>query len=219
MHVEIEPISTRQRKTETEIDALFADHRAAIFTGLLDLFAQALEILPTIQIEHLPRMADFAMLGAAVYAARGVENSTQAFMDDYNGMRKESIHRTLESSPIAGAIQAYLERHPFGTEFFSGKLAMEALQPFRNDGDAWPKSPKGFADAIRRLSPALRVIGIRAEVGKTRNMHGYPVMIKPIEKTANVLDVLHVRENKFFDAKKESAPENEVHGQNAEVLL
>ncbi|QFY42680.1 hypothetical protein F6R98_08620 [Candidatus Methylospira mobilis] len=209
VHVEIEPISASQRKTETELDALFDSYRAAIFTGLLDLFAAALEILPTIQIEHLPRMADFAMLGAAVYAARGVENPTQAFMDDYNGMRKESIHRTLESSPIAGAIQAYLELYPYGTEFLSGKLALDALQQFKNDGDGWPKSAKGFADAIRRLSPALRVIGIRAEVAKKRGEHGYPVTIKPIKQTTAVHPVLAVHENKFSSAKN-SPPENEV---------
>ncbi|WNV04202.1 hypothetical protein RP726_17585 [Candidatus Methylospira mobilis] len=219
VHVEIEPISTSQRKTETELDALFDSHRAAIFTGLLDLFAKALEILPTIKIEHLPRMADFAMLGAAVYAARGVENPTQAFMDDYNGMRKESIHRTLESSPIAGAIQAYLELHPYGTEFLSGKLALEAMQQFKNDGDGWPKSAKGFADAIRRLSPALRVIGIRVEVAKKRGEHGYPVTIKPIKQSPAVLPVHAVHENKFSGAKNISPLENEVHHQDAEVLL
>ena len=217
VHIEIEPILAGERRTETELDALFESHRAAILTGLLDLFAQALAILPTIRIAELPRMADFALLGAAVYAARGIENPTERFMEDYTHMRRESIQRTLDSSPVAAAILAYLEKHPRGIEFVNNQAALSELSQYKNDGDAWPRSGKGLADALRRLATALRTIGIRAEVAKKRGESGYPVIIKQI----SVLPVLAVLDTKFSDAKKRSRSENEVHdeGHDADVEI
>jgi hypothetical protein len=211
VHIEIEPISADKRRTETELDALFNEHRAAIFTGLLDLFASTLAILPTIQIDNLPRMADFALLGAAVYAARGVDNPTDAFMADYLTMRKESIQRTLDSSPVAAAIITYLEQHSNGTEFPSAQIALNELSAHKHDGDAWPRSGKGLADALRRLAPALRVIGIRAEIAKKRGNMGYPVILKPDPTSGGVLGVLGVLDNKFSEAKKRSPSGSEVH--------
>lgn len=37
--------------------------------------------------------------------------------------------------------------------------AMEHLRPL-GVGDAWPRTPKGFADLLRRAAPALRQLGI-----------------------------------------------------------
>jgi hypothetical protein len=206
VHIEIEPIPADKRRTEAELDALFESHRAAIFTGLLDLFAQALAVLPTIRIDNLPRMADFALLGAAVYSARGVDDPVNTFMADYMEMRRESIQRTLDSSPVAAAILAYLERQSNGAEFASAQIALGELSNFKHDGDAWPRSGKGFADALRRLAPALRTLDIRAEVAKKRGESGYPVIIKPIP----VLAALAVLDTKFSDAKKRSPSGNEV---------
>lgn len=206
VHIEIEPIPANRRRTEAELDALFNQCRAAIFTGLLDLFAQVLAILPTIRIDNLPRMADFALLGAAVYTARGMDDPVNSFMADYLTMRRESIQRTLDSSPVAAAIVTYLEKHPAGTEFSNAQAALGQLSNHKHDGDAWPKSGKGLADALRRLAPALRMIGIRAEVAKKRGEAGYPVIIKPIP----VLPAHAVLDTHFPDEEKTSPSGNEV---------
>lgn len=181
INLELCPLKATERKTDTELDALLAEKESGIFTGLLDLFAQALEILPTIQIDQKARMADFCLLGAAVYAARGVEDAAMAFMRDYNAMRQEAIYRTLDSSPIAAAIMAYLDQHVLGAEFTTAKNALDALVQYYTDGESWPRSGKGLTEAIKRLAPAFRQIGIRTEVGKQRNKNGYPVIIKPLE--------------------------------------
>ena len=188
--VELLPFADNARKTDTELKAMFEECRAEIFTGLLDLFAKALEILPRMKISNLPRMADFALFGAAVYAARGVENPEAAFMADYSEMRNEAISRTLDSSPVAAAIIAYLDKHPDGAEFGTAKAALDELSEFKTDGESWPRSAKGFAEALKRLAPAFRQLGIRAENGKVRSKHGYPVIIKPIKKRDEPCDVV-----------------------------
>lgn len=181
INLELNPLKPEARKTDSELDAVLAEKEASIFTGLLDLFAQALALLPSIQIEQKARMADFCLLGAAVYAARGVENPASAFMQDYDQMRKDAIYRTLDSSPVASAVMAYLDKHPLGAEFTTAKNALDVLAQHHTDGEAWPRSAKGFTEAIKRLSPAFRQIGIKVEVGKQRNKNGYPVIIKPLE--------------------------------------
>lgn len=181
INLELNPLRPEARKTDSELDALLAEKEASIFTGLLDLFAQALALLPSIEIEQKARMADFCLLGAAVYAARGVENATDAFMQDYKHMRQEAIYRTLDSSPVASAVMTYLDKHPLGAEFITAKNALDVLVQSHTDGEAWPRSAKGFTEAIKRLSPAFRQIGIKVEVGKQRNKNGYPVIIKPLE--------------------------------------
>ena len=61
------------RKTEKQIEKEISENKGLIWTGLLDLLADALKILPSVQIgqEALPRMADFALLGEAVISIFG----------------------------------------------------------------------------------------------------------------------------------------------------
>ena len=66
----------------------------------------------------------------------------------------------------------------------TAKEALDAMAEHKGEGEAWPRSPKGFAEALKRLAPAFRQIGIRAETSKIRGERGYPVIIKPIRKQA-----------------------------------
>ena len=187
--VELMPFSSKERKTDKELDAEFSECKAEIFTGLLDLFAKALEILPKMQIEDKPRFGDFALFGSAVYAARGVAEPEKAFMADYMAMRNDAIYRTLESSPVAAAIILYLEQHKDGAEFSTNKAALDALSAYKSDGESWPRSGKGLSEALKRLAPAFRQIGIRAETAKIRTSQGFPVIIKPITARATPASV------------------------------
>lgn len=145
--------------TEARLDDYWQANYTAAFTGLLDAFSRALAQLDKVDLsgEKLPRMADFTILGEAVYMAHG--QLPKAFLNDYRERRKDGVNRTLDSSPVAVAMIAYLEQYPKG---FSGtvKGLLAALEHYREDGEAWPKSAKGFGDLIQRLKPSLRQIGI-----------------------------------------------------------
>jgi len=62
-----------KRRTEQELQEAISCQLPKIFGGILTLFADTLAILPSVEIpaEELPRMADFAMLGEAMYRALG----------------------------------------------------------------------------------------------------------------------------------------------------
>ena len=64
--------------------------------------------------------------------------------------------------PILAALAAYLADVAGG---FNGTLSelLDRLDRYRPHGEAWPRSPKGLGDALRRLAPALRLIGFECK--------------------------------------------------------
>ena len=82
--------------------------------------------------------------------------------------------------PVTDAVIAYLDRNTHGAEFSTTKAALDALSAYKSDGESFPKSGKGLSEALKRLAPAFRQMGIRAETSKIRTSQGYPVIIKPL---------------------------------------
>jgi len=134
-------------------------------------------MLQVVRTENLklPRMADFAQLGEAVYRSQGKQPG--AFLAEYEDRRKESVHRTIEASPVGMAMLAYLEDNPQGFEGSIGRL-LEVLSKYQQDKEAWPKSAKGMGDMFQRLAPALRQIGVTAAKSDRRRKHGYECKLK-----------------------------------------
>jgi hypothetical protein len=175
LHIDLPTITHRIRASE--LKTRFDTEKSRIFGALLTLFSRVMKVLPTIELEphELPRMADFAFLGEAVYRAHG--HPPLAFLTTYNAKRQDGIYRTIEASPVASAMLAYLEEHPYGFEG-TVKVLLTNLEQYKQDNDGWPRSAKGFADALRRLSPALRMIGIAANIDEQRGKHGYRCTLK-----------------------------------------
>jgi hypothetical protein len=72
------------------------------------------------------------------------------------------VLRTIDASPVGAALAAYLADVPGG---FIGTLSelLDRLERYRPLGEAWPRSAKGLGDALRRLAPALRLIGFECK--------------------------------------------------------
>lgn len=175
LHVDLPQI--KSRFTVSELEQYFCESKAAIFSGLLNIFARSLAVLPSVRIqpEKLPRMADFTMLGEAVYRAHGKKEGE--FLEAYADSRRNGIHRTLEASPVAVASMAFLDTRYDGFEG-TVKNLFERVSDYKPHGEAWPRSPKGFADQLRRISPALRLIGINARINEKPGRNGYTCLLK-----------------------------------------
>ncbi len=156
-----------ERRTETEINALFKRDAPAIFGGLLDLLATTLATIPSVEIPpaQLPRMADFAKLGEAMHRACG--QPAGDWLALYVDHRRDAIRRTVDSSPVA--VQC-MELVDCGRSYEGTVKGLLELLTVRMDlkrmehGDYWPRSPKGLGDALRRAAPALRQLGIHLSV-------------------------------------------------------
>ena len=146
-------------RTESELREEFNEQKSIIFAGILDLFVQVLKKLPKVEIERPPRMADFARLGEAMLQAMGEKPGV--FVSAYEKKRKQAAVNALDSSPVALAVQKYVKCHPEGFVETLMKDAFDQLSVYRPDGEAWPKSPRGLGDALRRNAPGLKAVGIK----------------------------------------------------------
>ncbi|QSR34156.1 hypothetical protein CFI10_04000 [Marinobacterium iners] len=134
----------------------------AILSGLFDLASAALALLPTISIDAAdrPRMIEYCALGMAL--TRISHQDERLFLDLFKGNRRESISRTIDSSPVCTAIIEALEhRKEINAPV---KEIMRILEQYRPERcDSWPKSAKGLGDALRRSAPALRQLDIECD--------------------------------------------------------
>lgn len=133
---------------------------AELLGALADVLARALALLPDTHLppKERPRLAEFARLGMSIAKALG--QSSEAFLTQFKANRQESIARTIDASPVATAVIEWLENNPEGGRETPKKLMAEMEKPRAQHGDNWPRTPKGFADALRRAAPALRQLGI-----------------------------------------------------------
>lgn len=161
-------LSPEQRRDEQGFWKDFNNARARILGALLDAVSGVLRFLPDVDIQGLPRMADFARTGAALESARNWPQGS--FSAAYDNNRASASEQSLEH-PVAVAL----------LECFGNKSLMEwtatewlrALGPFAEDSirraHSWPKDPKALSNLLRRLAPAFRAQGI--EIRWTRQGH------------------------------------------------
>lgn len=175
LHVPLPPIAGRM--TASDLELRFGSTRPRLYGALLDMFVKVLTILPKIKPDatRLSRMADFCLLGEAVYRVHG--QPAGAFLKAYEERRREGVQRTIEGSPVGEAILTFLELNSDGYDG-TVKGLFTRLTTIRPIGEAWPKSPKGFADQLRRLAPALRLMGINAKIDEKPKMYGYMCVLK-----------------------------------------
>jgi hypothetical protein len=141
---------------------------ASILGGLLTVFANALASLPSITLakENHSRLIEFVYLGIAIAKAMQLQDDT--FLTQFNAARQESIARTLDASPVATALIEWFDKRCFQTAQMPVKELFREIELCRTYMvDAWPRTAKGFADAMRRAAPALRQMNIECRsVGK-----------------------------------------------------
>jgi hypothetical protein len=221
----IEMPVVRERVEVTGLWQAYEAERGQLLGALLDIAAKALALLPSMRLPagDKPRLVEFALLGMAV--AEAVGHSGAEFMMQFTASRQESIARTIDASPVAGAVLEWFERHPYGRRS-SAKALMGEIEHFRPTYcDAWPKSAKGFADALRRAAPALRQLGVECRcLGKIGGSVQWEIVPKEQGTSSSPAspDVLQIngREEdiRTFRTSKQSLFRDEVEQAGAQVV-
>jgi hypothetical protein len=198
-----------RRRTATDLAEEYEASRPALLGALLDLFAATLRELPGVTLPRLPRMADFALLGEAMFRAFCRKDS---FLALYEERRRTAALHALEASPAASAVLSFAERSQ-GATVWDGpvKGLLEAVAHYRQDVEGWPRSARGFADALRRAAPGLRAAGVRVTFDPQRHNDGHhvtltkeptpPAAVNVVNMggetfTPNSLDVARLRERR-----------------------
>ncbi len=169
--VELPTITAKKRQDEQTLEAAWIKDYPAIFTGLLALFAEALEVLPSVEIAEgmRKRMIDYQRLGEAVSMALG--GKAGDFSQRLDSLYGESMARGLESYGIAVGIQMLADRKtrtPWKGTYLE---LLRELNEIRDvDRSNWPRSPRHLSSQLKRIAPGLRRIGITVKhAGRTRS--------------------------------------------------
>lgn len=157
-------IAEEERLDPGAFEARFQALRPQILGTLVDLIAKAVDRLPTLKTDRLPRMAGFARIGIAIEHVFGPPG---CFMDAYDRNRAMSSAILAESDPIVSAITKLISDNGAwsGTATDLARTLEPRMVP--------PKrlNPAALAGRLRRLAPVLRSNGVGVEFdrgGKSR---------------------------------------------------
>ncbi|WKK26538.1 hypothetical protein QZH56_13650 [Streptomyces olivoreticuli] len=125
--------------------------------ALFDLLACVLALLPTVRLDSMPRMADFARVLAAVDQAQEWHT-----LDDYLATSANVATDALEGDPFGAAIAALVDQ--VGTWQGTAAQLLDALPlPGLIRPQGWPKDATRAGGRVKRLAPLLRSIGITVD--------------------------------------------------------
>jgi hypothetical protein len=164
--VSLPAIPEEERREENVFWTEFEAVRPRIFGALLSAVSAALCGAGDVRLERKPRMADFAVRATAMESYFGWQAGS--FVEVYAGNRQQASEALLANDPVAEAIEKLLSE--MGRmrleEEWSGTATelLTRLSDFANDdikrSKAWPGGPQVLSRKMRRLSPALRSVGI-----------------------------------------------------------
>ncbi|MCP4251651.1 MAG: ATP-binding protein [bacterium] len=162
-------IPESRRRTELDFWREFEAIRRGVLRALLAAVSTSLRNRPTVELPFLPRMADFAVLAVAAETALGLPPG--AFLAAYTENRAGANDLAIESSPIGPAVLGLIHRRVVwqGTarELLTELEDHHTDDKTRNRRD-WPRQPRALGNALRRLIPNLRMVGIAVTFQRNR---------------------------------------------------
>ena len=180
MTITLDPIREKDRRPEADLWQAIEAAKPDILGGLLDAVSMALRRLPTLEMESYPRMADFARF--IVAAEPAMPWGAGGFLLAYSKSRDEGARDLLEGDVIFPLLVGIIVdgtgmpkgaggegSHSSGTWTGTAGDLLADLNVSRGvekPPRGWPSSPRGLSSHIRRISPAMRLLGIQVEYSK-----------------------------------------------------
>ena len=137
----------------------------SILGALLDIVSAGLRELSSVQLEKMPRMADFAKWGCAI--ARRCGWTPEDFLTAYEQNRLWANAVAFEASGVALEIHRWMQATKSNkwsgsaTELYETLISLaKNITQQRKD---WPHRPDTLANQLRRYAPNLRQMGIECE--------------------------------------------------------
>lgn len=179
--IQLEAIPAVDRKSDREIWSSFEKDRSAIFYGLLNALATALDFVDEVSLDSKPRMMDFAEWATAAEPAFPLDEGT--FESSYATNRQKANETALENDPVAVAISMMLQEE----EEWKGKTSdlQEDLKRWLHNPDNPPAelaSYQALGQHLRRIMPVLREAGVeRVDDPRERSREFKLVLSEPDE--------------------------------------
>ncbi|WP_328758029.1 ATP-binding protein [Streptomyces sp. NBC_00271] len=151
--LDLQLIGEDRRRSEEDLDTAYDTARPAILGALLDLLVAVLRELPSVRLERMPRMADFARVLAAVDHVQGWDT-----LGSYTAAAQTVYADALEGDPFGTAVVGFVETH--GAWSGTAGQLLDLLPPPDGYHPKWPKDAPRAGGQLKRLAPMLRSVGI-----------------------------------------------------------
>jgi hypothetical protein len=151
------PIGEAQRRSEAELWHEFEIEQPRILGALLDAVVHGLRAMGCVQLDRLPRMADFALWATACETALWPVGT---FAHAYAANRRAAMETIIEADPIATCVRAIMVDRTVWTGSASDLLRLCAETDDISRGITWAKNPRALAGRLRRAQTFLRTLGI-----------------------------------------------------------
>jgi hypothetical protein len=152
-------IGEAQRRSESKLWREFEIVRPRILGALLNAMSYGLRAIGRVQLDALPRMADFVLWITACEPALWPAGT---FARAYAVNRRAAIDNIIEADPIASRIRAMMANRTMWTGSASDLLLLcsEGAREDNSSGSSWAKNPRALAGRLRRAQTFLRTLGI-----------------------------------------------------------
>lgn len=161
MLVDLEAIDDKSRRTEKEIESLFAQCQPRVLGALLGIVARVIDELPNVKLDGMPRLADFACVVAAMDNVLGT-NALDLFL----GQRERIANEVIEADAVGLAVMAFMASRDLWVSTPKTLLAELTPAEKKEIPHGWPKNPRALTAALKRLLPAFKSVGLRVVLGE-----------------------------------------------------
>jgi hypothetical protein len=172
VQITLQRIDPEKRLDERKLAQEIKEAAPEILGALLDGLVHGLQVIDSIQFDHLPRMADSAKWIAACLPGMGLDFET--WRRAYQESQTNGIETSLESSLTAKALLAWWNTSPGDPWIGTPKELYDHLIDYVPEVERryFPANPKSLSDHLRRDAPALRQRGIIVRTGLHRWLEG-----------------------------------------------
>lgn len=177
--VSLPAIPPNRRLAENAILEQFEKVRPALLGAVLDAVVLTLRNLPSVTLSESPRMADFAQWSAA--AERSIGAAPGEMVDLLMEKQNEALLSELDS-PLPQAIFTMLESRGGKIEMLLSELLSKLTEIVPEDAarqKSWPKTSRGLQGALVRVTPVMRVTGVKI-TGLKRTNKGREILIEKV---------------------------------------
>lgn len=160
--LELERVPETERKELSEVYRAFEEDRASILGGIFDTLTTAMALFPTVKLDRLPRMADFAKWGYAVAEALGGHG--EQFLREYAANYERQNTEAIESDPVATLTIDFMR----GRGQWSGRVSallveLEELAQrhgISKNAKSMPTQPNALSRRLNGMRSNLKAVGI-----------------------------------------------------------
>ena len=161
-------LADSERMPERQFRAEYEKDRPYIFGALLDGLVSAIRKRDAIQLDRLPRMADFAIWATAADSGLGFEEGS--ILRAFTANRDAAVRGEIENDDVATAVIRLIDRRDDGIWEGSASNLLVELNQITSEAvqrlKGWPKTPAGLGQKMARLVTSLRAIGIDSASGR-----------------------------------------------------